>query len=424
MSRNRGFGVIGGGGGGGGGVTRNGNDFVYQPGGTAGGNVYTTQATLNAAVAAARGARRILIDTTQGAAVWDTTMDFGTEQGPVEVLGTKSVAATTELTFENGANLRGPFIFTDLDINVNNTDAPVCDGPSANILTYSFRGDTTIACNGSQPFIKPTRIAGGRMYIELRDRAMFLNGGNPIVEMPNGYGAYVDVHDQATLAANTVKGSNQGNYVRRHGSYATASATQPGGSVWNYQELTATGTSYDAGLVAEGINAGSVQGAVDYLKQQVWRAYDYVNVDGAAALDGVARTVGAQIRVNRVREALGIKFAWHKAVSGIATARLRDAGGTVIASAAVDPVDAASVYYAEFAAPVDLTPYMGQVLSVSVYDGADAWGAPNATHPAQPNAADAAVTILGYVYAAGNANPTTAAGATVYGVDLVTRGPS
>lgn len=420
----RGMGVIAGSGGGAGGATRNGNDFVFRPGGVAGGNVYTSETTLNAAVAAARGARRILIDTTLGAAVWESTMDFGTEQGPVEVLGTPSVTGVTALTLADGANIRGVDTWTDLAITVTST-VPVMDGPVAGDILYAFRGKTSVICTGGAPLVKPTRIGGNTLAIVLEDDARFLNGGYAVAEVPNTYAIRCDVRDRATVGANTLKGSNRANFVSRHGSYATASATQVGGSSWSYQEFTAIGVSYDATLVAEGIAGTSVQGAIDFLKQQVWRASDYVNVDGSAALDGAgARTAGAQIRVNRPREAMGIKFAWHKAVSGIATARLRDAGGTVIASAAVDPVDAASVYYAEFAAPVDLTAYLGQVLSVSVYDGADAWGAPDTTHPAKPNAADAAVTILGYVYAAGNANPTTAAGGTVYGVDLVTRGAS
>ena len=98
--------------------------------------------------------------------------------------------------------------------------------------------------------------------------------------------------------------------------------------------------------------------------------------------------------------------------------------GTVIASAAVD-VDAAGIYFAEFGAAVDLTPYLGQELSISAYDGVDTWNAIDAgAHPTYPLACDAAVTLVGYWYAVGDANPTTVAGNEVYGVDLVTRGAS
>ena len=122
MSRNRGFGVIGGGGGGGGGgATRNGMDFVFRPGGAAGGNVYTSDVTLSAAVAAAYGARRVFVDTSMGVAIWESTMDFKTEQGPVEVLGTDSVVATTALEIATGANIRGVSRWTDLDITVTST---------------------------------------------------------------------------------------------------------------------------------------------------------------------------------------------------------------------------------------------------------------------------------------------------------------
>jgi len=422
MSRNRGFGVIGGGGGGGGGVTRNGNDFVYQPGGVAGGNVYTSQATLNAAVAAARGARRILIDTTMGPAVWDATMDFGTEQGPVEVLGTDSVVATTALEIATGANLRGVSRWTDIAITVTSTSA-VCDGPVAADITVEFAGNTSVICTGGAPLIMPTRVGASEIRIVMDDDASLDNGGYAVVEVPALMGIRADARDRSQINANTLKGSGRGNYVSRHGSYATASATQVG-TVWNYQEFTAIGVSYDPNLIAEGMSATSVQGAIDYLKQQVWRASDYVAADPAAALAGAAFTVGARIRVNRVREALGIRIAWHRAVLGTVTCRLRTvAGGTVIATATVD-VDVAGVYYAEFAAPVDLSTHLGVALSVDAYDGTDYWYATDAEHPTMPFPLDAGITHLGYYAFAGNGMPNVAAAPDVYGVDLVTRGAS
>lgn len=424
MSRNRGFGVIGGGGGGGGGgATRNGMDFVFRPGGAAGGNVYTSEVTLSAAVAAAYGARRVFVDTSMGVAIWESTMDFKTEQGPVEVLGTPSVVGVTALTLADGANIRGVSRWTDLDITVTSTTA-VCDGPIATTYRVEFAGRTSVICTGGAPMIKPSRIApASDIWIVLSDDASFSNGGYAVVEVPALLGIRADARDRASIGANTLKGSGRGNYVSRHGSYATASATQVG-TVWNYQEFTAIGVSYDPNLIAEGMSATSVQGAIDYLKQQVWRASDYVAADPAAALAGAAFTVGARIRVNRVREALGIRIAWHRAVLGTVTCRLRTvAGGAVIATATVD-VDVAGVYYAEFAAPVDLSTHLGVALSVDAYDGTDYWYATDAEHPTMPFPLDAGITHLGYYAFAGNGMPNVAAAPDVYGVDLVTRGAS
>lgn len=423
MSRNRGFGVIGGGGGGGGAVTRNGNDFVYRPGGTAGGNVYTSQATLNAAVAAARGARRILIDTTMGAAVWDTTMDFGTEQGPVEVLGTASVVGVTALTIADGANIRGVSRWTDLAITVTST-AAVCDGPVAADITVEFAGNTSVVCTGGAPLIKPTRFAGAsEIRIVMEDDASLDNGGYAVVEVPALMGIRADARDRSQINAHTLKGSNRGNYVSRHGSYATASITQDGGSAWSYQEFNAYGVSYDPTVFGEGISANSVQGAIDYLKLQVWRASDFVAADAAAALGGGIYTVGSRIRLNRAREAVGVRFAWKCAVTTAVTARLRVAGsGTILATASVN-VDVAGIYSVDFGSPVDLTSHVGQALSVDVYDGVNYWRVPSSTaHPARPMALDAGVTLIGYYHHAGNGNPTSSAGGEIYGVDLITRG--
>lgn len=424
MSRNRGFGVIGGGGGGGGGgATRNGMDFVFRPGGAAGGNVYTSEVTLSAAVAAAYGARRVFVDTSMGVAIWESTMDFKTEQGPVEVLGTPSVVGVTALTLADGANIRGVSRWTDLDITVTSTTA-VCDGPIATTYRVEFAGRTSVICTGGAPMIKPSRIApASDIWIVLSDDASFSNGGYAVVEVPALLGIRADARDRASIGANTLKGSGRGNYVSRHGSYATASATQVG-TVWNYQEFTAIGVSYDATLIAEGIQAGSVQGAIDFLKQQVWRASDFVNVSPTAALGGGVYTVGSRVRVNRVREATGVRFAWHCAATTTVTARLRVAGsGTVLATATVD-VDAAGIYTADFGAPVDLSSHLGVALSVDVYDGVNYWRVPTSTeHPARPMPLDAAVTLIGYYYIAGNGNPNSA-GAEIYGVDLITRGAS
>lgn len=416
-----GFGA--GGGGGGGGATRNGLDFVFRPGVAAGGNVYTTCAALNAAVAAARGARRIFIDTTMGAAVWDATMDFGTEQGPVEVLGTKSVVGVTALTIADGANIRGVDTWTDIAVTCSST-VPVLDGPVADDIRYVFRGRTRVVCTGGAPLVKPTRIAGDVLSIVLEDDAQLASyGGQWVIEVPNSLYIRCEVRDRATLNAHTLKGSNRGNYVSRHGSYATASITQDGGSAWSYQEFNAYGVSYDPTVFGEGISANSVQGAIDYLKLQVWRASDFVAADAAAALGGGIYTVGSRIRLNRAREAVGVRFAWKCAVTTAVTARLRVAGsGTILATASVN-VDVAGIYSVDFGSPVDLTSYVGQALSVDVYDGVNYWRVPSSTaHPARPMALDAGVTLIGYYYLAGNGNPTNLAGGEIYGVDLITRG--
>lgn len=154
-----------------------------------------------------------------------------------------------------------------------------------------------------------------------------------------------------------------------------------------------------------------------------WRSSDFVNVDPTAAFGGGVYTVGSRIRVNKACDAMGVRFAWKCAATTSVTVRLRrSSSGVVLASASVN-VDVAKIYSVNFAASVDLTPYLGVALSVDAYDGVNYWRVPTSTeHPVRPMALDAAVTLVGYYYVAGNGNPTSLAGSEIYGVDLVTRG--
>jgi hypothetical protein len=78
------------------------SEFIFQPGGTPGDNIYDTWTTLHAAVAAYAGVRRVVIDTSLGAA----TVSAGSWDIDGWILrGTKDVFPTPTLTVPDGASL-------------------------------------------------------------------------------------------------------------------------------------------------------------------------------------------------------------------------------------------------------------------------------------------------------------------------------
>lgn len=406
-------------------LLRPGTDFVWRPGGTTGGNVYATFAELVVAVAATRGARRIFIDTSLATADIAAPGDFIGAQGPVEWCGARSSSGSA-VTLHDGAAVKGVSTFTDI-ILASDAATPVFVDSLAVPMEYVFRGYTLVSADGTAALFTPVHVAGRKVVrITLRDNAFFF-GGIPIFEMADALDEpRILVHDTATLDGAAVKTRTGGSRILRFGGHTTVNPTQStaGAGSWTLYDFDALTTSYDAGLVPIGITASSVQGAIDYLKQQVWRASDFVNVDAGAGFLGAANTAGVKLRVNRLRTATGALIAWNCAAPTLVTVNLRDAGGTVRATGSTT-ISAPGIYQIDFVTPLNLAAYLGTDMTLSVFDGADTWSAPiGASHPARPMALDAAVTLVGYVADAGNVNPTTPDLVNAYGVDLITTGAS
>lgn len=135
--------------------------FVFQPGGTAGGNVYTTWATLDAAVNAVKGPKTVEMDSTFAAIVVPTT------GMPV-----------------NGWNFND-WIFTTIpNLNTIMTFAANAkiDGTKTN--TWHIMGNLELTNTGTVVWT-PTGAAGAAPALYVEEGA-FISGATPIIHITNG----------------------------------------------------------------------------------------------------------------------------------------------------------------------------------------------------------------------------------------------
>jgi hypothetical protein len=125
------------------------SSFVFQPGGVAGPNVYTTWATLYAAISGVKGLKTVLIDETFGAAhVTAGAYDLST----VCLYGLNLV---TFLIFDIGATISGLYSVEQLGIASNSTAAvwTIAAGAPASVLNLKNRA--SIVSNLSPFFVVP-----------------------------------------------------------------------------------------------------------------------------------------------------------------------------------------------------------------------------------------------------------------------------
>lgn len=207
-----------------------GESFIYQPGGTAGPNTFLTASDLEAAVAASSGYRRILIDTTYGAATFNSALNFDKTKGPVSLESFKEGVPPT-VTFQTGASLAGVYKFRDLNM-VTTSNAPVFDETLANgeVVQYSFEGKTTVDTSGATaPLVKTSMAAGsGTARVNLRDEAV-LSGASTKEAFEAGANvtATYTAYDRSNFQSNSLR--NVQNYtVNKVGPFAEASTTQAG----------------------------------------------------------------------------------------------------------------------------------------------------------------------------------------------------
>lgn len=117
---------------------------------------------------------------------------------------------------------------------------------------------------------------------------------------------------------------------------------------------------------------------------------------------GGAVTVGLKLQANKAIFVKGVKFDWPTSNSVTITAKVRNSGGTVLATKTLAS-SSTGVKTITFDTPVDIA--QGATFSISIYDAA---GYP--IMPTYPNVAMPAimgdVLLLQHCYASGDANPT------------------
>jgi len=200
-----------------------GNNFVFRPGGVAGGNVYTDWAALVADLPTVQGMKTIQIDSSLAAATvpegaWDVTEAELTGYFP----GAAPSSAFPTLTIADGAsftNLRK--IGGDLNvINANTTAAPVVIAPAAGGFAAIFElgaGSTgdypSIINTGGAPFFDLTGLLAGQTFLLRLQGAV--TGSAPAIQLgasPGNFG--VTIYDAARIHAGMVAGTNPASELR------------------------------------------------------------------------------------------------------------------------------------------------------------------------------------------------------------------
>jgi len=239
------------------------NDFVFQPGGTAHDNVYTSWPALMAAVNAANGIRRILIDTTFGTA----TVPAGTwAVDNVQLYGKTTAAGfIASLGFADGAHLTFATLYVSLLIlNSSSTSsvATIASGKGAFVLFAS-----AALFSASAPFF---HVASGAatFTLGLVEGSEIGDATNSVLQVDSEIGANLVVLDQAIVFANATSGAG-----------GLTVPVSPGGEVDSPQLAgisifflgVANQVLYTAATVADwsGTNPTSVANALDRIAAKI-----------------------------------------------------------------------------------------------------------------------------------------------------------
>ena len=191
----------GAGGGGGGG-----NVIVFQPGGTAGSNVYTTWATAYAALIAIKGFRILDVDISFGAAV----VPAGAYTvGPDTLFRAAFTDGFTTLTISEGATFDTIAMLDNLVITATNTATPIVTA-SASAVALRMRGSTITP--GSAPFFADA----DEVRVELDAGSGFVTGVSSVIHMTSFGDAILSIlgagvfFGPSTVQTNTISDDGTG----------------------------------------------------------------------------------------------------------------------------------------------------------------------------------------------------------------------
>ena len=197
---------------GGGGVTpstNSGGSFVYRPGGTAGGNVYTTDVTLLAALAALPGAKTVWVDDSivspavlnqanmnlDGVEFTGVANYHSAQGGAALEFGASASASWSTLSF------RGALLVTFVG-----TTAPLFSIATADTEANLFLDQGCSLVCGEQPFVNVESSTG---FIFVYTISSYIGDGTHTVFSANGASSglgVVQVAAQSTMEANAASG--------------------------------------------------------------------------------------------------------------------------------------------------------------------------------------------------------------------------
>jgi hypothetical protein len=241
--------------------------IVFQPGGVAQENVYTSWALFAAASLALKGQRWLCLDDTFGPCVVPAGFwNLGLSE-EVMIQGAGSLLNPTGLAFLEGASISEVAVFRDVAIvHQSTTPGMILTSPDRKII---FTGTSTGVTTSTGPFIEN---AGAVNLLVIADEYAAINTGTFAFIRNILVGANVTIQafqgglfDQDVLAG--VAGATYSGIRGSSSSFVSASqAGVPGGSIAVAIWDIADGVQYNDALVAPPIGAANVQAAIDALK--------------------------------------------------------------------------------------------------------------------------------------------------------------
>lgn len=311
--------------------------LLFQPGGTStSDNVFTTWSGLMTAFSGSTGQVIIEVDTTYGTATVDSGTHDLQERAIIQGAGT-SVAFPPALTLPEGAVLKNPKQFYQIELICQGTSTPNCIITTDNIFTFKL-GYLTL--NGSQPFV---RLTGSENIIFVFDEYQIVNNtvSSPAIDINSAAatasvfayrGAYIgnDNFISGVASSNLYMVFDAG--VTVGPSYEARFPTNPnflGNSTVTKLDNSAL-VSYNDSLVANSYAAASVQDAIDETKR---RQYFFSTSPNAIYTTSSVAIKGAESGIDSPRDKGTDVFFY---VSGSRSGTDRSLfGGSVVASGSI-----------------------------------------------------------------------------------------
>jgi len=248
-------------------------EYVFQPGGVARGNVYTSWAALVERAAIFPGAKVVYFDDALGPCVIPAGPPAWDFVSPTTFRGNPSVA--TPVTIDDGAALSNVFGFDSVAIDSLSTTF-VIDQPALPLAAeYTLSGGATIRQMGLGGTFIRGNFVGTTSTILLKDRARLLTGaGVPgataVLSVTNAGSLFgVLTLGSSAVEANTLATIGplpNGTLGDPNSSIATAQFGVPGAVLPIVLTSLAARVDYDDALVAPPLGASEVQAAIDALK--------------------------------------------------------------------------------------------------------------------------------------------------------------
>lgn len=209
--------------------------FVWQPGGTAGGNVFVTWPSLYTALSAVKGPKWVAVDTSHGAATIPAGAYNLSDVTFTDALGT----ATPTITLAVGVT------FTASTTNLRLENVVMQSNATATVwapTAGAFLGLKTAAveCLAAGAFFDPA--AGGGVIAE--DGSVIGDGTHAVILIENTTSTFVELFTGATLAANAIAqgAAAGGNVAVVYDGSTLISQTQGAGPVYGYEQIDPTPT--------------------------------------------------------------------------------------------------------------------------------------------------------------------------------------